>query len=172
MTMVSTPAPQAQTPLGIDHLVLNVRNIDTAHAFWTECLGFKQVGALRNPNADGRFRAKMRFYSGEKNGQLSHHDIALIEKPEMEHVTEATPQVFAHVAIAYPSREAWEAQIQFLLQRGVPLSRMLERGATCSIHLEDPDHNEIELVYQLPRERWEGDIDTALNHVVKLQIPA
>ncbi len=33
------------TPVGLNHLVLNVRNMDESHQFWTEIVGFKQVGA-------------------------------------------------------------------------------------------------------------------------------
>lgn len=165
-------ASQAQTPLGIDHLVLNVSDIEIAHAFWTECMGFKQVGAVRNAATNNRARIKMRFYSGERNGQLTHHDIALLEQGELGTRQEASPQVFNHVAIAYPSVEAWEAQIRFLTQRGIALGRPLERGATCSIHLHDPDGNGVELVAELPRERWENDIDTALNTVIDRPVPA
>jgi catechol-2,3-dioxygenase len=39
----------------------------------------------------------------------------------------------------------------------------VERVATHSIHLRDPDGNLVELVFELPREQWEGDIDAALN---------
>src|SRR5688572_15429124 len=41
-TMTTKPA-QAQTPRGINHLVLNVRNMEVSHKFWTEILGFKCV---------------------------------------------------------------------------------------------------------------------------------
>ena len=46
----------------------------------------------------------------------------------------------------------------------------IDRGVTQSIHLADPDGNEIELVYELPRELWEGDINAALNKAVERQI--
>lgn len=159
----TTPTLQAQTPLGIDHLVINVRDIDVAHDFYTECLGFRQVGAWRGNSSAPNLKSKMRFYSGRKDGQLTHHDIALLEKASLNEATEATPQVYNHVAIAYPSREAWEAQLQFLRQRGIALERVLERGATCSIHLHDPEGNEVELMYQKPRTEWENDIDGAIN---------
>jgi len=35
------------TPSGLNHLVLNVRNMDESHAFWTEVVGLRQVGQLR-----------------------------------------------------------------------------------------------------------------------------
>ena len=34
------------TPRGIDNLVLNVRNLEESHRFWTEIVGFRQVGEL------------------------------------------------------------------------------------------------------------------------------
>jgi catechol 2,3-dioxygenase len=166
MTQESSRALYAQTPLGLNHLVLNVRDIDAAHTFWTECLGFKQVGSFRRPGSDGSERTSMRFYSGQRDGKLTHHDIAFIEVPELARQTAGGRHVFNHVAITYADRESWEAQIAFLAARGVTLSRRVERGATNSIHLEDPDGNEIELVFELPRERWEHDIDAALNHAV------
>ena len=35
------------TPVGVNHVVLNVRDIEELHRFWTEIIGLKQVGALR-----------------------------------------------------------------------------------------------------------------------------
>ena len=35
------------TPMGLNHLVINVRNLEESHRFWTEMLGFKQVGEVR-----------------------------------------------------------------------------------------------------------------------------
>jgi catechol 2,3-dioxygenase-like lactoylglutathione lyase family enzyme len=37
---------EAVSPSGINHLVLNVRDIDESHKFWTEIVGFRQVGEL------------------------------------------------------------------------------------------------------------------------------
>ena len=37
----------AQTPSGINHIVLNVRDMEEAHRFWTGCPGFKHVGPSR-----------------------------------------------------------------------------------------------------------------------------
>jgi catechol 2,3-dioxygenase len=163
---------QAQTPLGIDHLVINVRDIEVAHTFWTEILGFKQVGAWRVGSDKPNLRSRMRFYSGESNGQLKHHDIALLETQSLKEASDAAPQVYNHVAIAYPSRESWEAQLQFLIQRGIAIERVLERGATSSIHFHDPEGNEVELMFTKPRAGWEDDIDGAINTMVVRKIEA
>ena len=44
-TPIAPPAPaEAVTPGGINHLVINVRDMEESHKFWTEILGFKEVG--------------------------------------------------------------------------------------------------------------------------------
>ena len=52
MTETISKRTEAVTPRGINHLVLNVRNIEESHHFWSDLLGFKQVGKLK-PRADG-----------------------------------------------------------------------------------------------------------------------
>jgi catechol 2,3-dioxygenase len=168
MTAQLQPNAEAQTPSGLNHLVLNVRDIDVAHWFWTELLGFRQVGTLRRPGPDGEPRARMRFYSGEQDGKLRHHDIALVEQAALP--ADRAAQGLNHVAIAYPTEDAWQKQISFLAARGVALRGRVDRGVTHSIHVSDPDGNEIELVYELPRALWEGDIDAALNRAVERPI--
>ncbi len=152
-----------QTPSGLNHLVLNVRNLEDAHRFWTQCLGFKQVGTLRRHTSDDNQRPAMRFYSGELDGRLRHHDIALIERSSLPADRQVDVQALNHVAITYPTREAWQKQIDFLAAHGLKLYGRVERGVTHSVRLTDPDGNEIELVHELPREQWEADIDAALN---------
>ena len=49
------------TPRGINHLVLNVRDIEESHRFWTEIVGFRQVGQL-TPTKERPNTPKMRFY--------------------------------------------------------------------------------------------------------------
>ena len=45
----SAPA-RAVSPVGVNHLVLNVRDIEESHRFWTEIVGLTQVGEL-HPDA-------------------------------------------------------------------------------------------------------------------------
>ena len=164
---VKKPKIKVQTPCGVNHIVLNVRDLDEAHAFWTEWLGFRLVGTSRRNASGGK---PMRFYSGEIDGKLRHHDIALVERSSLSGEFAARPQALHHVAIAYSTQEAWQKQISFLIMRGATLYRQIDRGVTQSIHLADPDGNEIELVYELPRELWEGDIDAALNRAVERKV--
>src|ERR1700688_3218646 len=112
------PAPQTAgvTPGGNNHLVINVRDIEESHKFWTEILGFKQVGQSS--------RRPMRFYSGDHGGQMNHHDIALVENPNLPKPPENwamfdMPVAINHIAITMPTREAWLKQLAWLRQNGV-----------------------------------------------------
>src|SRR4029450_1748310 len=96
--MANAPLP----PRGINHMVLNVRNLEVSHKFWTEIIGFRCVAELKpipgrtrpkmlfytgtraqGTPTPGRARPKMRFYSGlDAQGDGPHHDLALAEVPE------------------------------------------------------------------------------------------
>ena len=157
----------AVTPYGINHVVLNVRDIEESHRFWTEIVGLRQVGELR-PSPQLPKPLKTRFYSGDRDGKTHHHDVALVENPNLpqppaEWTTANVPLAINHVAIALPSRETWLRQLAFLRSRGVALTRRINHGMTHSVYIRDPNGYEVELLYELPREVWENDIDAALN---------
>ena len=167
----TTPPREAVTPVGINHLVLNVRDIAESHAFWTEIMGFKQVGEL-HPRPDRPNPPKMRFYSGDHQGKMQHHDLALMEMPNLPppaawSMSESQVAI-NHVAIMLPSRAAWLKQIAFLQSKGVTFHRRINHGMTHSVYISDPNGYGIEVLYELPREVWEGDIDAALNYAEPL----
>jgi catechol-2,3-dioxygenase len=155
-------------PRGINHLVLNVRDMEESHLFWTEVVGFQQISELRSgpgrPNPP-----KMRFYSSAGH----HHDLALVENPDLpappgEWTMFGMPSAINHIAISYPSREAWLSQLNYLQEKGVKFDRRIEHGMTHSLYIHDPNGYGVELVYDLPRETWEGDVDAALNYAEML----
>ena len=43
-------------------------------------------------------------------------------------------------------------------------NRRVDHGMTHSLYINDPNGYGVELLYELPREVWEGDIDAALNY--------
>jgi catechol-2,3-dioxygenase len=56
-SIVPTTPDEAVTPRGINHLVINVRDIEESHKFWTEILGFKQVAYSSGATARCAFTA-------------------------------------------------------------------------------------------------------------------
>jgi catechol 2,3-dioxygenase len=161
-TDVSTPTEAVQ-PSGVNHLVLNVRDIERAHTFWTEIIGFKQVGALPE---DRPFR--MRFYAGQDGSR--HHDLALaqvVNPDELADPSEPWSMMgrrtgVNHIAIKYPDRESWLQQLKFLQSKGIPFHSRVDHGMTHSVYISDPDGHGIEVLYELPSEVWEEDIASAL----------
>jgi catechol 2,3-dioxygenase-like lactoylglutathione lyase family enzyme len=165
----STIAPQAPaeavTPSGLNHLVINVRDIEVSHRFWTEILGFKEVGRSSRRN--------MRFYSGDHDGRMNHHDIALVENPDLppppaDWAMFGMPLAINHIAITLPNREAWLKQLAFLRAKGVKFESRVNHGMTHSLYISDPNGYGVEVLYELPREIWGENIQGALDYAERL----
>jgi catechol 2,3-dioxygenase len=159
--IVPTAPAEAVTPAGINHLVINVRDMDESHRFWTEILGFKEVGRSSRRN--------MRFYSGDHDGLMNHHDIALVENkdlpaPPADWTMFGMPVAINHIAITMPNREAWLRQLAFLRQKGVKFRRRVNHGMTHSLYISDPNGYGVEVLYELPRAVWGDNIQGALDY--------
>jgi catechol 2,3-dioxygenase len=170
--MTEHSADDAGTPVGVNHVVLNVRDIEESHRFWTDIVGLKQVGALR-PRADMGSMPPMRFYSGDHGGKMTHHDVALVENPNVppppaEWGLFGAPQAINHIAIAMPDRETWQKRLAFLQSRGVKFHLRINHGVTHSVYISDPNGYGVELLYEVPRQLWERDIDAGLNYLEML----
>ncbi len=153
----------------VSHLVLNVRDIDASHRFYTEMLGFVQCGQLKLPPG---MDVDMRFYRGHGT---HHHDIALAQMADPTSAPEVVRwQMFpaqagiVHIALAYGSREEWLAQVEHLQANDVEFLVRGNHGMTHSVYIADPDGNGIEVLYDLPAEVWEGDVDAALSYFENL----
>ena len=145
----------------VNHLVLNVRDIEASHRFYTELLGFEQCGDLSHTMT-------MRFYRGRDS---THHDLALVEvsapaaADEPERWSMEPKQVGVnHFAIAYPDRESWLAELRHLKAHGVEFLVRGNHGMTHSAYIADPDGYGVEVLYNLPAEVWQDDVDAALNY--------
>ena len=110
----------------------------------------------------------MRFYSGVVD-DVNHHDIALVERPDIPEFTSEWSMMTGtlainHIAITYPDRESWLEQVQFLKDQGVKMNLRVNHGMTHSVYINDPNGYGVEVLYELPAEVWENDIDGALNY--------
>ncbi len=70
----------------------------------------------------------------------------------------------AHVALAYGTREEWMAQLEHMQAVGQEIAIRGNHGMTHSAYVVDPDGHGIEVLYELPADVWEGDVDAALSH--------
>jgi catechol 2,3-dioxygenase len=152
---------KASVGASVNHLVLNVRDIEASHRFYTEVLGFEQCGELTHTMT-------MRFYRGDPS---HHHDLALVQvsdpasAPEPDEWSMAPKRVGVnHIAIAYPDREAFLAQLRHMKAHGVEFLVRGNHGMTHSAYIADPDGYGLEVLYNVPEEVWSGDVDAALNY--------
>jgi catechol 2,3-dioxygenase len=63
-----------------------------------------------------------------------------------------------------PSREAFVAKLADLQAKGVKFNMRVNHGVTHSVYISDPNGYGVELLYELPREMWENDIDAGINY--------
>lgn len=152
-----------QTPVGVNHLVLNVRDLEKSHRFYTEMLGFEQCGEL-GPHIP----LTMKFY---RSSPESHHDVALVQLADPEAAGPVAPWslmnstgAINHIAVCFPDRETWIRQLEHLQANDVEFLVRGNHGMTHSAYIADPDGNGIEVLYELPAEVWEGDVNAALNY--------
>ena len=160
--MTTPTAPSRPSKGGkVEHLVLNVRDIEASHRFYTEVIGFEQCGDLTHTMT-------MRFY---RSDPTRHHDVALVEMADPEQagpverwtMDPVRPGV-NHFAIGYPDRETWLARVHHLRENGVEFIVRCNHGMTHSVYIADPDGYGVEVLYNLPEEVWGPDVDAALNY--------
>jgi catechol-2,3-dioxygenase len=151
----------ASVGASVNHLVLNVSDIEASHRFYTELLGFEQCGELTHTMT-------MRFYRGDAS---RHHDFALVEVPGAAGAQ--APERWSmepkrvgvnHIAMAYPDRESWLNELRHLKANGVEFIVRGNHGMTHSAYIADPDGYGIEVLYNVPAEAWAEDVDAALNY--------
>jgi catechol-2,3-dioxygenase len=162
-----TTTSGASTGARLEHLVLNVRDIEVSHRFYTEVLGFQQCGDLTHTMT-------MRFY---RSDPTRHHDLALVEVVDPEQAGPVPPWTMDpvrigvnHFAIGYPDRESWLAQLRHMKSLGVEFLVRGNHGMSHSAYIADPDGYGIEVLYNLPEEVWGPNVDAALNYFETLDI--
>ena len=153
---------KAAAGASVNHLVLNVSDIEVSHRFYTEIMGFEQCGELTPDHAYA-----MRFYRGDPS---HHHDLALMQVAEAD--ASGPPERWSmqprrvgvnHIAIAYPDREAFLAQLRHLKANDVEFIVRGNHGMSHSAYIADPDGYGLEVLYEVPEEEWIGDVNGALN---------
>jgi catechol-2,3-dioxygenase len=128
----------------LNHIVLYVRDAQRARAFYEDVLGFVVVEAM------GDQAVFMRA-----NGSDNHHDLGLFGVG-----TQAPPPTQGERVGLYHA--AWEVATiedlararEALLVAGA-LGGESDHGNSLSLYAQDPDGNEFELFWMVPREEWE-----------------
>jgi len=120
----------------LGHVVLKVRNLQRSEDFYADTLGMRVTSRLSDP--------RMTFFTLENIG--NHHDFALMEVGSVAPSPRDDATGLAHVAFKVGcSIEEFGLVRRVLEVSGSPVLYEAERGFSRSVHVLDPDGNEIEL---------------------------
>lgn len=120
----------------LGHVVLKVRDLQRAETFYAGTLGLPVILRLTDP--------RMTFFSLGTTG--NHHDFALMEVGSLAPSPANDATGLAHVAFKVGSSKEEFTKVRTVLDASeTPVLYEAERGFTTSVHVHDPDGNEIEL---------------------------
>jgi catechol-2,3-dioxygenase len=127
----------------LNHAVLFVRDADAAAAFYTNAFGFEELS--RPPGMRAAF---MRSPAGE-----NHHDLGLVEVGAQAARPPRGSVGLYHLAWEIDTIEGLAEMAQRLRELGA-LTGMSDHGVSKSLYGHDPDGNEFEVMWRVPREAW------------------
>ena len=118
----------------LGHVVVKVRSVQRSEAFYSGVLGIPVVSRISDP-------VRMTFFS-----LGSHHDFAVLEVGEDAPAPDSGTIGLAHVAFKIgDSLEEYCSAEAHLESAQIAVLYTAERTFTKSLHLYDPDGNEVEL---------------------------
>ncbi len=128
--------------INLNHAVLKVRELDRSVAFYRDTFGFEEIARA------GRQMAFMRA-----PGSTNHHDLGFLALgPGATPPPQSAVGLF-HLAWQVPTIEDLAATREKLVHTGAVTGES-DHGATKSIYGLDPDGNEFEVMWMVPKELW------------------
>ncbi len=118
----------------LGHVVLKVHDLQRSEAFYTGVVEIPVISRITDP-------VRMTFFT-----LGNHHDFAIIEAGEDAPSPDPRATGLAHVAFKIgDSRADFDSMRSRLDSAGIDTLYTAERAFTTSLHLPDPDGNEVEL---------------------------
>ena len=136
-------AVSAVSPVRLNHAVLLVSDLERSVRFYTEVFGMEVIA--REPRANAAFLRLPR--SG------NHHDLGLFGVGTAGGPKRRGAIGLYHLAWQLDTIDELAASRQTLLDAGASTGES-SHGATKSIYGADPDGNEFEVMWMLPRQEW------------------
>ena len=128
----------------LNHMVLYVRDVERSKAFYRDVLGFNV--ATERPGRAAFLRA---------NGSDNHHDLGLFNiGQDAEPPTRGERVGLYHAAWELARLEDLSEVREALVAAGALVGEN-DHGASLSLYAHDPDGNEFEVFWQVPREEWD-----------------
>ncbi|HSH21871.1 MAG TPA: VOC family protein [Candidatus Caenarcaniphilales bacterium] len=126
----------------LNHAVLFVRDLDRSVDFYGRVFGFREVAR------EGGMMAFLRA-----DGSSNHHDLGLMAVgPSAPRPPRGSTGLY-HLAWEVPRIDDLARAAEVLSEVGA-LGGASDHGATKSLYGHDPDGNEFEIMWMVPREEW------------------
>jgi catechol-2,3-dioxygenase len=135
----------------LNHAVLFVRDIDASADFYRRVFGFEEI-----ERPEGMRAVFMRSPAGD-----NHHDLGLFEVGRQVSRPPRGSVGLYHLAWEVATIEDLAAARRALSEAGA-LSGASDHGVSKSLYGADPDGNEFEVMWQVPRDAWGEYADRAV----------
>ena len=132
------------TPKNLGHVVMRVRDMDRSLDFYTQVMGL----TIMERSSSGTV-----FMSAdtEKSHELAIRAIGIdANGPDHSVIGQA------HMAWQMESFEDLQESYFRLKENDVRIIRIGDHGVSLGVYILDPDDNEIEVYYELPKSDWKG----------------
>jgi catechol 2,3-dioxygenase len=129
-------------PKRLGHLVLRVRDVEASSRFYSDILGLEVTTSIPG---------RMVFMRASDE---SSHELALMSVGESAPGPEPDRVGLYHFAWEMESLDDLRRIYRELQQKGVNIAGISDHGISLGVYLFDPDGNEIEVFYELPRDQW------------------
>ena len=129
-------------PKQLGHLVVKVRDLERAEDFYTRILGL---------TVTAKFDGRAVFMSA--NTELS-HELLVVRFNDDECNAEKNGQRLVHMAWQMASWDDLKALHRRLTDNGIEIVGIGDHGLSLGVYFRDPDENELEAYYELPKAEW------------------
>lgn len=130
------------TPKQLGHLVLRVRDVEASEKWYQDILGL---------HTTTKREGQMVFMSA---GEDASHELALMNLGPDAPGPEANRVGLYHFAWEMNSFEDLKRLHKHLRDSNVNIAGIGDHGISIGLYLFDPDGNEIEVFYELPKDQW------------------
>ncbi len=133
------------TPKQLGHLVLRVRDLDRSEQFYTDVLGL---------HVTNKRPGRMVFLSA---GGDASHELALMPVAADAPGPEPTRVGLYHFAWEMQSFDDLKRLYKHMQAQKVNIGGIGDHGISVGVYFFDPDGNEIEVFYEMPKSEWPAD---------------